>query len=76
MFMERNMKIIERVVNTQTGETVDIERDLTAQELAEKEAAEAKMEAEQIAKAEAKAKRLELLEKLGITEEEAKILLG
>lgn len=70
------MKIIERVVNTQTGETVDIERDLTAQELAEKEAAEAKMEAEQIAKAEAKAKRLELLEKLGITEEEAKILLG
>jgi len=74
--MERNMKIIERVVNTQTGETVDIERDLTAQELAEKEAAEAKMEAEQIAKAEAKAKRLELLEKLGITEEEAKLLLG
>jgi len=70
------MKIIERIVNTETGETVDIERDLTAQELAEKEAAEAKMEAEQIAKAEAKAKRLELLEKLGITEEEAKLLLG
>jgi regulator of protease activity HflC (stomatin/prohibitin superfamily) len=70
------MKIIERIVNTQTGETLDIERDLTAQELAEKEAAEAKMEAEQIAKAEAQAKRLALFEKLGITEEEAKILFS
>ena len=70
------MKIIERIVNTETGETVDIERDMTAQELAEKEAVEAQMEAEQIAKAEAKAKRLALLEKLGITEEEAKLLLS
>jgi len=76
MFMEPNMKIIERIVNTEIGETADIERDMTAQELAEKEAAEAKMEAEQMAKAEAQAKRLALFEKLGITEEEAKLLLG
>lgn len=37
------MKIIERIHNIQTGEIVDIERDETAEEKAEREAAEAKL---------------------------------
>lgn len=60
--------------NCETGE--EIVRDATAEEIAQmkKDAADAltaKAEAE--AKA---AKRIELLSKLGITEEEARILLG
>lgn len=70
------MKIIERTHNLQTGEITDVERDETAQEKAEREAFEAKnaeLAAEQAAKAE---QRLALLERLGLTEEEAKLLLG
>lgn len=65
-------------VNCATGET--IERPLTTEELAQREADAAKaesdrvaLEAEAIAKAEQKA---QLLAKLGITEDEAKLLLG
>jgi hypothetical protein len=65
-------------VNCATGEV--IERPLTADEIAANEAAAAQAaadrlaaEAEAAAKAEAKAA---LLEKLGITEDEAKLLLG
>lgn len=70
------MKIIERIVNTQTGETYDLEREATAQELAQRQEWEAKLKAEAQAQAEAQAKREALLERLGITEEEAKLLLG
>jgi hypothetical protein len=70
------MKIIERIFNAETGETVDIERDETAQEQAKREA----FEAEQIVKqAEAEAKataKAALLAQLGITEEQAKLLLS
>ena len=70
------MKIIERIFNAQTGETVDIEREETAQEQAEREAAEAKFAAQQ-AEAEAKATaKAQLLAQLGITEEQAKLLLS
>lgn len=60
--------------NVETGEIKEIE--LTAKELKEKadlEAAIQAKEAEETAKATAKA---ELLERLGITEEEAALLLG
>ncbi len=70
------MKIIEKIFNIQTGEESIIERDETLQEQEQREALEAtkaKAEAESQAKAEAKAA---LLERLGITEEEAKLLLG
>lgn len=70
------MKIIERIHNLETGEIVDVERDETAQEKAEREALEAnnaQLAKEQAAKAE---QRAILLERLGITEEEAKILLA
>ena len=70
------MKIIERTFNTETGETVDIERDETtaekkAREALEKQYAQAKAESETKATA-----RAALLSKLGITAEEAVLLLS
>ena len=70
------MKIIERTHNLETDEITDIERDETAQEKAKREATEAagaQLAAEQAAKTE---QRAALLERLGLTEEEAKLLLG
>jgi hypothetical protein len=65
-------------INCETGEI--IERPLTTDEIAANEAAAAQAEADRLAaetaaavKAEAKA---ELLAKLGISEDEAKLLLG
>ena len=65
-------------LNCSTGEV--IERPLTAEEIADREATTARLEAERIAaedealaKATAKA---DLLEKLGITQEEAALLLS
>lgn len=66
------MKIIERTHNIITGEITEIERDPTAEEIAQAEAAKKQYEAD-LAHAAAKAA---LLEKLGITEQEAKLLLG
>jgi len=70
------MKIIEKEFNVLTGEETITERDETAaekklREEKEKEVAAEKAEAESRA-----AKRAELLSRLGITEEEARILLG
>jgi acyl-CoA reductase-like NAD-dependent aldehyde dehydrogenase len=66
------------IVNCETGETV--ERELNAEELAQQateeaavQAAEAARQAEAATKA---AQRQALLNRLGITEEEARILLG
>ena len=60
--------------NIQTGEI--IEREMTAEEIAIYER-DLELNAErETEKAEAAAKRLALLEKLGITEEEAKLLLS
>lgn len=70
------MKITETIFDVVTQETTVIERELTADEIAERKAAEAdakKTEAEAQANAQAKA---ELLAKLGITEDEAKLLLS
>jgi len=64
--------------DAQTGEV--IEREMTAGEIAiyEKDLLDRQelLAAKQKAKTEAEAKRTALLEKLGITEEEAKLLLG
>lgn len=69
------MKII---ADCTTGEI--IEREMTAEELAadkaNREAIAAKEAAEAVAKAEAEAARQALLDKLGITAEEAALLLG
>jgi hypothetical protein len=65
-------------INCETGEV--IERPLTADEIAANEAAQAQAEADRIAaeaEAATKAKaKAALLEKLGITADEAKLLLG
>lgn len=60
--------------NTETNKITT--REMNAEELAQWEADKAQAEAEAQAKAEAKAAKTALLEKLGITEEEAKLLLG
>jgi len=70
------MKIIERTFNAETGKTVDIEREETAQEIAERQAIETEFAARQ-AEADAKASaRQAILDRLGLTEEEARLLLG
>lgn len=70
------MKIIEKIVDIQTGEETILEREMTEVEKNQFDADEA---AAKIAQAEFKAKseaKAAILEKLGITEDEAKILLS
>ena len=70
------MKIIERTFDATTGETTDVEREMTK---AEKDQL-AKDTAEALAKSEAEAtkaiEKAALLAKLGITDDEAKLLLS
>lgn len=63
-----------KIHNVETGEV--IEREMNADELAQWEADKAKAEVEAQAKAEAAAAKALLLQKIGITEEEARLLLG
>ncbi len=64
----------EKIVNVQTGE--EIWREFSKEEIAEVEAAQAAY-AKQFAEIEQKqAARLAVLEKLGLSEEEAKLLLS
>lgn len=70
------MKIIEKEFNAETGEETITERNETAQEKKDREAY-AEFIAEKQAEAEARAaKREALLSKLGITEDEARLLLS
>ena len=70
------MKLTEKSFDIITGEETVIERDETAQEQSEREAFEAKVAVKQ-AEAEAQAtEKAALLEQLGITEEQAKLLLS
>ena len=70
------MKLTEKLVDAITGEETIIERDETAQETAEREAFEAKI-AELKTEAEERAiAKAALLAQLGITEEQAKLLLS
>ena len=70
------MKKIEKIVDAITGEETFIERDETSEEKKYRLAQE-KLVAEQQAEAEAKAQaKAELLERLGITADEAKLLLA
>ena len=70
------MKIIERTHNAETGEITDVERDETSEET------KARLDrAKEIAAAQAEAKakataRAEILNRLGLTPDEAAILLG
>ena len=71
------MKIIERIFDASTGETTDIERDMTAAELDYYEANKAISEAKAQKLADANAKReaaLAKLEALGLDEDDLKAL--
>lgn len=63
-----------KIHNVTTNEIV--EREMNAEELAQLEIDKAKAEAEAARQAEAEAARQALLDKLGITADEAKLLLG
>lgn len=70
------MKITEEIHNIQTGETQVIERDETAQELAERLEYEAKVAANQVEAEARESARAAILDRLGLTNDEAAILLG
>lgn len=70
------MKIIEKEFNVITGETTITERDETAAEQSAREARKAEVAAAQAEAATKAAARQALLSKLGLTEEEARLLLG
>ncbi len=70
------MKIIERIYNVETGETVDIERDETAAETKARLDDAKKMAIEQTEADEKATARAVILDRLGLTAEEAAILLG
>jgi hypothetical protein len=70
------MKITEKEFNIATGEETITERDATPKEIAEAQRLQTEA-AERQAEAEAKAAtRQVILDRLGLTEEEARILLG
>ena len=68
------MTYIERIINVETGETT--ERPYTAEEIAEVEAKQIELAKLAANEAKAAAAKAAILEKLGITEEEAKLLLS
>ena len=63
-----------KIVNIETGE--EIVRDMNAEELAQLEATQAEFTAKEQARVEQATAKAALLDKLGITEEEATLLLG
>ena len=70
------MKHIERIFDAITGEITEVERDFTAAEIKQRAANRKENEAE-AAKAEANAiAKSALLERMGITADEAKLLIG
>lgn len=70
------MLIVEKIVDVTTGEETIIEREETAAEKAEREEWQ-KVKAERLKRDEAaSATKAALLEKLGLTEDEAKLLLS
>jgi hypothetical protein len=70
------MKMTSRVFDAETGETIDTERNETAAEKKQREELNAEFVARQTA-AEAKAaQRQAILDRLGLTADEAQLLLG
>lgn len=70
------MIITEKIVDLKTNKETIIEREATAEEIAAFDKVKAEAEAAAKAEAEAAEKRQALLDKLGITADEAKLLLG
>jgi tRNA1(Val) A37 N6-methylase TrmN6 len=70
------MKTIEKIFDVTTGETTIIESDMSAAEIAEVERSQVEAAERAAKQAEAATAKAALLQKLGITEDEAKLLLG
>ena len=70
------MKIMERTFNAATGETIEQERDMNSIELSEYKINLANAEAEEKAKSAKAIEKVALLAKLGITADEAALLLS
>ena len=70
------MKIIEKEVNLLTGEETITERDMTAAEFAQYEADQDALAEKAAAEAAKAAEKAALLTRLGITADEAKLLLA
>lgn len=70
------MKIIERIVDLQNNETTDVERTLTKSEVEQIEAKKAQMDAKAAELESKKSEKTALLAQLGITEDQAKLLLS
>ena len=67
-------KLFKTIHNVETGEVTQVE--LTAEDLAVKAADEAEVEIKKAKQIQAEADKAALLAKLGITSDEAKLLLG
>jgi hypothetical protein len=63
-----------KIVNAETGE--EVEREMNAAEFKQYEKDQANVKADEVAAAKAAANKAALLAKLGITEDEARLLLG
>jgi len=70
------MKITERTHNVETGETVDVERDETAAETKARLDAAKALAAQSAITDAAATQKAALLARLGITADEAKLLIG
>lgn len=70
------MKYTEKIFDVTTGEETFIERDMTKEELAAYEEAEKERQSFIAAQEARLERRKAILEKLGLTEEEARLLLG
>ena len=70
------MKIIEKEFNIETGEEIFTEREETSEERILREAKEKQLKKEETEKQSKIAARQAVLDRLGPTEDEAKILLG
>ena len=73
---DNKMKITEKEFNAITGETTVTERDMTVEELAQYEADQAAQAELAVTEAAKAAEKEALLARLGITADEAKLLLG
>jgi hypothetical protein len=70
------MKTIEKIVDVITGTEEIIEREMTQEEISQYEIAQAEIAAKNAEQAKILEAKSALLEKLGITEDEAKLLLS
>lgn len=70
------MKITERTFDIATGKTIDVERELTASEIAQIEAKNAEAQAKAEAIATKAAEKAAVLAKLGLTADEVAALLS